>query len=485
MSAGAGEFALMLASVGSASVALAGPVRWRRYAVAAALLLAPALIAAENWDSSRFADLRDDPALLTAGLLAAAALTAGLAAAFRRWPLALPLAAVAMLPARVPVELGGDTSHLLVPLYLVIAAGVAANWAAIGSFAPTGRWRWVVGALAASLMLYGVQAAYGPGFSQAAENAGFFFIPFAVLFVLLATVEWDRRLALAAFTLVLAEGLIFTAVAAGQFAAGELWWNQKVIEGNQYHEWFRVNSLFWDPNIFGRYLAVAITLAAALIAHASSRRPLWLTAAAAAVMLAGLAASFSQSALLALLAGLAVVLAMRWSVRRTAAALLACLAIAAAALVISGTPDLSEERLEEETSGRASLIRGGLELAADRPVYGYGSGAFAPEFRQRFESADELAVSSHSEPITVAAEQGALGMLPYLALLVASAIALAGGLVSRREAPADPWVQCARVAVLAGFAVMAANSIAYAAFLTDPITWALLAAGLALARTES
>ena len=52
------------------------------------------------------------------------AASAALAAVFRRWPILLPLAIVAALPFRVPLEAGGDTANLLVPLYLVIAGGV-------------------------------------------------------------------------------------------------------------------------------------------------------------------------------------------------------------------------------------------------------------------------------------------------------------------------------------------------------------------------
>ena len=57
---------------------------------------------------------------LAIGIVALAAL----AYAFFRWPLLLPLAIVAALPFRVPLHAGGDTANLLVPLYLVIAAGV-------------------------------------------------------------------------------------------------------------------------------------------------------------------------------------------------------------------------------------------------------------------------------------------------------------------------------------------------------------------------
>ena len=48
-------------------------------------------------------------------------------AIFGRWPFLLPLAIVAALPFRVPLEAGGDTANLLVPLYLVIAGGVLAT----------------------------------------------------------------------------------------------------------------------------------------------------------------------------------------------------------------------------------------------------------------------------------------------------------------------------------------------------------------------
>ena len=46
------------------------------------------------------------------------------AAMFRRFRWAFPIGVFAALPLRVPVQLGGQTSHLLVPLYLVIAGGL-------------------------------------------------------------------------------------------------------------------------------------------------------------------------------------------------------------------------------------------------------------------------------------------------------------------------------------------------------------------------
>src|SRR6202041_62194 len=74
------------------------------------------------------------------------------------------------------------------------------------------------------------------------------------------------------------------------------------------------------------------------------------------------------------------------------------------------------------TSGRTTLVSGGLELFADRPLEGYGSGSFETEYKRHSSAAaasSENAVSaSHTIPITVAAEQGIIGLALYVALLL-------------------------------------------------------------------
>ena len=54
--------------------------------------------------------------------------------------------------------------------------------------------------------------------------------------------------------------VVFAAVGLFQWATHEVFWNNKVRIGNAYHSelFFRVNSLFWDPSIYGRFLVVAI-----------------------------------------------------------------------------------------------------------------------------------------------------------------------------------------------------------------------------------
>ena len=43
-----------------------------------------------------------------------------------------------------------------------------------------------------------------------------------------------------------------------EYATRHLLLNPKVIASNQVEEYFRVNSLFFDPNIYGRFLAIVM-----------------------------------------------------------------------------------------------------------------------------------------------------------------------------------------------------------------------------------
>ena len=43
-----------------------------------------------------------------------------------------------------------------------------------------------------------------------------------------------------------------------QYATQDIWWNETLQQANVYSRFFRVNGIFFDPNILGRYLALAI-----------------------------------------------------------------------------------------------------------------------------------------------------------------------------------------------------------------------------------
>ena len=118
--------ALQVAGCIAAAAAICGGMllpdrRLRAAAVLAALALALALLLGEGWDE--LSSLRDRPAALGVLALAGAAALVGLALALRRWPDALPPLLVATLPFRIPIDVSGEEVNLLLPLYVVIAAG--------------------------------------------------------------------------------------------------------------------------------------------------------------------------------------------------------------------------------------------------------------------------------------------------------------------------------------------------------------------------
>jgi O-antigen ligase len=210
-------------------------------------------------------------------------------------------------------------------------------------------------------------------------------------------------------------------------------------------------------------------------------------AAILALLWLGLLASISQSSIVALLAGLAVVGGARFSPR--AAAAVATIVVAAAvvvAIAASGRLHLSlsdTASANNATGGRVSLVKEGLTLFADRPIGGFGAGSFSCEYLRHTQHGPQPACGahpapgvtsdSHTAPITVAAEQGAIGLLAYVVLLLAGVRAL--GARGLRRSPA-------RVAILAAFLALVVHTWAYADFLEDPIAWVLLAVGTVLAR---
>jgi O-antigen ligase len=488
-----------IAATGLAAAGILIPSRPRRgAALAGALLLAAALIAGQAWDGP-VADLRDRPGLLALLALLGVAATVGLALAFRRWPWVLPLAALAALPIRIPVDLGGESSNLLVPLYVVILAGVLASLIDSGRPAARGSLplpRPLGLALAAAIVLYALQSAYSDDIEFAAQIVGFFLVPFAALFVLLLEADWRPGLLVACLGVLTGEALLFAAAGIVQHEVGDIFWNPALDVSNDFHFYFRINSLFWDPNIYGRYLALAIVLLlAALIWTSDRRRAGWL-ALATGLIWVGLLLAFSQSSFITLLVGIAVLCALSWSLRWTLVA--APLLVAAIVTTLVLLVDAGERgEAASITSGRSSLVEGGIELFGQRPLQGHGAASFSVAFeRQEEEDGTRIppgkATNSHNEPITVAAEQGVAGILVYLWLLAAALWTLFGGM--RRLAPGlgappepgrdDPEarvVAAARVALAAGFCALVVHTIGYAGYLTDPLTWTLIAIGSALA----
>jgi putative inorganic carbon (HCO3(-)) transporter len=475
----------MLAACGAAALAVVVEDRRARLtAMVVALAVAPVIVLGDVWNEPRVVDFRNSPAQIAAATAIGIAGLALLVGAFRRFREAFPIAVFAVLPIRVPIEIGGETANLLVPLYLVIAAAVlthvlaelrptSAGRAATSRVAQTPWIRWLRLALAATLVLYAIQAAYSDDVSNAIENIGFFLVPFAIMFALLAEVDWTRSLLRGVLAAVAAVAAVCAAVAVYQWLARDLFLNPELFDANQLHQYFRVNSLFYDPNILGRYLALAITALAACIAWGGDRRELGAACAVALLALVGMVFSFSITSFAALLVGLGTIALVRFRAHGALAAAALGLAGLVALLIAGGTPTSDIQSDRSIDSGRSDLVEGGLELAGDHPLVGYGSGSFGAAFVAQIDERARTA-ASHSEPITVAAEQGAVGLAVYAWLVVAALLTLLRGRVGD---------SLARTAVGACFVAMLIHSLGYAGFVIDPETWALLGLGVALRTT--
>jgi O-antigen ligase len=533
---------VLVASGTAAAAILLAPGRLRAGTMLLALALFPILILGDQWHSAQIVDLRDDSVRFVLLAVAALAASVALAAVFWRWPMLMPLAIVFALPFRIPLTSGGDTANLLVPLYLVIAGGVlSAAWREGGKdrgaphlqpalrrpfgFLPGAAHKLPAGGtpvllpyvLAGVVLLYALQTLYSPDFSKSLQNVCFFFVPFSLVYALLRDVEWDSKLLKLVLWVIAAEAVAFVLVGTVEYVSRELFWNDQVIRSNEFHTYFRVNSIFWDPNIYGRYLALVIVIAMSALLWAKERKTFGLLTALVGVLWLGLVPTFSQSSFMALLAGLAVLAALRWSWRWTLAAVGAG-AILAVVIVLfaGGVSKLSPDRLNNDTGGRTNLISGGTDLFAQRPILGYGSGSFPRAYSEHAATKKVPVSVSHTEPITVAAEQGIVGLLAYAALLLTALWTMASGLfaggegggvplaqrrpvfrpdashgqppapqaknpASGRDTPTPPRRLVARAAVLATFVALLVHTMAYAGFYEDPIAWVLLAAGASLA----
>jgi hypothetical protein len=431
------------------------------------------------------------PGVLAAATLGGLVVVAALALVMRSEPRAFPVLAVLALPFRLPISADGRTVNLLLPLYAVVAAGAIAHLVPrmLGSFrvlpllrgphggGRAGEWKgayrsgratmpldWLLGT---TVLLYGVQAGYSADLAKAMQNVAFFYVPFGLLYVLLREAPWTPRLVLVCLGVAVGLAVVFAGVGFIEYYREALFLNPKVVAANEYDNYFRVNSLFFDPSIYGRFLALVMIAVTTVVLWSGERRVQLIGAGVLAWLLVGLVTSFSQSSIAALLLGLAVLAAWGWDVRGTAY-VAAALAAVAAMVVAIAPPSLhfglkgSGGSANNATSGRAKLVS----------LEGYGSGSFETEYKRhsKHTTAANATSASHTIPVTVAAEQGIAGFALYVALISVALATLFRG--AGRSPP--------RIAIAACFAALVLHTWVYADFLEDPMTWTLLGVGVAL-----
>jgi putative inorganic carbon (HCO3(-)) transporter len=398
-----------------------------------------------------------------------------IAVLFRRWPWLIAVSALACAPARIPVHVGATDANLLVPLYAVIAgAAVLLGWELLrdnGRSRELGPLAWPVALLVA---WSGLSLAWTEDLHEGAVSLLFFWLPFGLLAVSLSRLAWNRRWLSFIYVELVGMALAFAWIGVYQYATRDVFWNPKVIVGNAYAPFYRVNSVFYDPSVYGRFLVVAMLAALVLALYDRDRRAAFGSAAAIVLIWPGLLFSFSQSSYAALMVGTAVVAAFRWRWRAAVALGAAAAVIAAVAL---GTPHIRHSLLRESgsglnqaSSGRAKLVTQGIKIAVHHPVQGVGIGGFKRAYADRvgLKGKEPKKAASHNTAVTVAAETGIPG-LAFLAWLVFAALFT----TLRRSGSSFKGRAC--LAIAAAVAAIGVHSLFYNALFEDPMFWGLLA----------
>ncbi len=429
------------------STRLGGLVLWAAGTVLLVPLLAPS----------------GDRGLLAGAGVVGLALAGVLAAGFRRWPWALALLALAATPARIPVSIGGTDANLLLPLYLVVVAGaLVLGWELVRGDPRTRELGLLAWPLAALVFWLGLSTIWTDDLREAAIELLFFLSPFGLLAVSFSRLPWRARPLAGLYALLAGMALLFAVVGIGQWVAKDVFWNPKVIVSNQVEPFFRVNSLFWDPSMYGRFLVVAILATLVLIVLGLARR--WHPALVAGIGASwvGLLFSYSQSSFAALVAGILVLVGVAWRARAFAA--VAATAVALVGLGASG-PAVP---LADGIGSRGRLVSNGLEIAVEHPVLGVGLGGFKQAYAERLALTRRAPpkAASHTTPVTVAAETVFPGLLAFAWLVGAAAWA-----AFRR--PRDGATLPRATGWAAGLAVVAivVHSCFYNAFFEDPMVW--------------
>jgi O-antigen ligase len=418
-------------------------------------------------------------------VLAGAAFVGCLLAAFGaallvRWGWLLPFWVLALAPARIPVHVGDTQANLLLPLYgVVAAAALALAWELPGEEDRRRELGPVAWPLGLWVGLTGVSILWTKDLRQGAIELVFFVLPFGLLAVSIARLPWSRRGVVWLYGQLALMGLLFAVVGVYQWVTRDVFWNPKVIVPNAYLNFFRVNSVFYDPSIYGRFLAVAILAGVAVVLSGVTLRVALGASVVIAATWVGLYYSYSQSSFAALIVGVLIAAALAWRLRALVAVALTAVVVLAVGLGSAQVRHTLSHHTNTATSGRLSLVSNGIHIALDHPVIGVGVAGFKRAYAERthLKGAEPKAAASHDTPVTVAAETG----LPGLALL---AWLLAAGLVAAFRRARSGFVARASAAFGIMVAAIAVHSLFYNALFEDPLFWGLLAFVAVAARTE-
>ena len=456
------EVAALAGAAGAALVVLGRPRRLQLVgglillAVAEAMLIVALL---PRDDLERLASAAGIAALVVGAVAAAAG-----AWAFLRWPGVVPVALLLAAPFRIPVELGSQDAFLLLPLYVVLAAAsVALIFRAFRAEELATIPIWISAPAAAFIGWASASLLWALDPEEGAIVLLFFVFPFAALLAVVARAPYAVWLPRALATSLVGLAAMFAAIGLYQAWTHTLVFAQDLRVANAYTTYFRVTSLFKDPSIYGRQLVLALALLVALL-WLGRTRPL-VAALLAGVIFAGLYFSYSQSSLVVLFATVLVVslvLADRLS-RNVVIGIAVAMVIAGGAMAAI---EVSEHGIGRATSGRTRLVSVTGHVIANHPVAGVGIGSQPLAAKEELDTRRPASANaSHTTPLTVLAELGAVGFLLYVAFL-------AGAMRLLWEAFRRDRVFGLGLGVC--FLVLFLHSLFYSGFFEDPVMWGVL-----------
>jgi len=390
-----------------------------------------------------------------------------LAMLFRGEPWLIAYATLAFIPFRVHFA----HHQLLVPLYAVAAgAALLMLWELVNGDERARELGIASWPLALYLVWIGLSLGWSVDVHTAALDLLAFYVPFTILAISIARLPWQKSRVRLLYLELVAMALVFIGVGFYQYATRDISQNLKLKTINVYAAFFRVNSVFFDPSIYGRFLVVALIPTVVLIIRGRSFREGAAALAFAAVTWLGLLISFSQSSFSALAVAVFIAAAIVW---RWKSLLALCAVLVVVAGLVATQPRLvhalrhhTAGGLNGATHGRYDLVANGLRIARAHPALGVGLGGFEHAYSKRTHRTARKS-ASHNTPVTVAAEQGAIGLLIYFCLVGSLLLAA----FRRINHPVY-----GRVALAAGLALVAIfiHSLAYNDFFEDPTTWGLI-----------
>jgi O-antigen ligase len=422
-------------------------------------------------------DKLTSPAGGAAALLGLALLGAAAAVLARR-PAWVPVAVLVAAPFRPPLAFDSSNRFFvsvaedgrlgrLLPLYFVLAAaGAGLAWRTLRGMEVRQLPRTLAFPAAAFLAFAFLSLLWAEDLEAGANLLTFFTLPFAALLAVVARAEyppWAPR-ALAVTAIALAS--IFAAVGVWQAITHELFfYAPNLAVSNANTDFFRVTSLFGDPSLYGRHLVLGIGVVLTLLATGRTRERTLL--AALVLMWAGLFFSYSQSSMTALLiVTLAIAFATGNQTVRRAVGLLA-VGAAVVALGFAAVKLIGGEDLNRVTSDRTERVQDATRVIREQPLHGVGIGG-QPRASRILAGSDRPTANyvSHTTPLTVTAELGAVGLLLYVWLLAGGVRIIAEVLRSHRALG---------IALAASLLALFVHALFYSGFLEDPLTWVVLA----------